>query len=44
VLAGFATHEWLKKALATAITRDPVDAIKDAEMLVAILRARLEIV
>lgn len=42
VLSDFATHDWLKESLAAAITRDPVDAIKDAEILVMLLQARLD--
>lgn len=42
ILADFATSHWLKKALETALERDPVDALADAEALVNALRERLE--
>jgi hypothetical protein len=36
-----ATSFWLKHTLATALTRDPLDALRDAETLVHILKARV---
>jgi hypothetical protein len=33
------THFWLKSAIETALTKNPVDAIRDAEILLAILKA-----
>lgn len=33
---------WLKQAVRDALSRDPVDAITDAEILVAVLQNRLE--
>ncbi|WP_172600129.1 hypothetical protein [Sulfuricystis multivorans] len=33
---------WLKEALRKSITRDPVDALNDAEVLVAVLKGRLD--
>ncbi len=36
-----ASH-WLKWAISTAVTRDPVDAVNDAEWLAEWLRGRLE--
>lgn len=38
------TSNWLRKALTDAIDRDPVDALRDAEVLVEILDARLRAV
>lgn len=35
---------WLKQALATALQRDPVDAVNDAEALAEVLRARADAV
>ena len=32
---------WLKEALQTALTRDPLDAYYDAKLLAAILKDRL---
>ncbi len=37
-----AASYWLRSALAAAMDRDPVDALADAEQLVAIQRARLD--
>ena len=42
VLASPATHYWLKDALQSALTKDPVDASYDAELLAKLLRARLD--
>ena len=36
-----ATSRWLKKALATALARDPVKALNDALLLAAILEQHL---
>lgn len=36
------TSYWLKNAIKTALQRDPVDAVKDAELLTEILRQRCE--
>ena len=33
---------WLRDALRTACLRDPVDAVQDAEYLLAVLKHRLE--
>ncbi len=38
------TSDWLKKALADAMWRDPLNALRDAEMLVDMLGARLNAV
>lgn len=35
------TSTWLKQALTTALRRDPVDAVYDAEVLTQTLRRRL---
>ena len=35
------TSDWLKKALESALRRDPVDAVNDAEMLFSVLNERL---
>lgn len=32
---------WLKEALEKSLSRDPVDALNDAETLVAVLQGRL---
>lgn len=46
ILADPAASFWLKESLRTALTRDPVDALNDADVLVAVLdrnvRAALE--
>ena len=42
ILAGPGTSNWMKVALSTAINRDPVDALNDAELLVIVLRHRSE--
>lgn len=36
-----ATSYWLKSALTSQLTRDPVDAVNDAELLLEILNRRL---
>lgn len=35
-------HEYLKEALQSFLSKDPVDAVNDAEILLAILKVRLE--
>jgi hypothetical protein len=35
---------WLKNALTTALNNDPVDAVNDAELLLAALKKNLEAV
>ena len=40
VLENPATHFWLRAALATAITKAPVDALNDAEALYLLLKER----
>lgn len=42
VLASPATHRWLLAQLEATRKRDPVDALNDAECLVAILKERCE--
>ncbi len=39
-----ATSFWLKNALRSALNRDPVDALNDAEVLVVALKERLDFV
>ena len=39
-----ACRTWLRDALSTALPRDPVDALADAEHLVHLLRLRLDTV
>jgi len=41
VLADVYASYWLKGALRSAVERDPVDAVNDAEHLVDLLRERL---
>jgi len=43
VLADPSTSYWLRDALKTALSRDPVDALRDAEMLVGLLRDHLAV-
>ena len=38
IMDGFATSFWLKRTLASALERDPVDALADAEALARALR------
>jgi hypothetical protein len=38
IIDGFATSFWLKRTLASALERDPVDALADAETLARALR------
>ena len=42
ILAGPGTSHWMKVALSTALNRDPVDAVNDAELLAMVLRHRAE--
>lgn len=41
IMASKVTSHWLKNTLASAMERDPVDALDDAETLVSILEQRL---
>jgi hypothetical protein len=41
ILADPETSEWLKSALQSAATRDPIDALNDALVLAATLEERL---
>jgi hypothetical protein len=41
VLADPAASDWLKRSLLSALKRDPVDAISDAEALLLVLRRRV---
>ena len=38
-----ATSEWLRLALTDAMTRDPIDAANDAEILSSVLTMRAEV-
>jgi hypothetical protein len=42
VLTDPSASEWLKSALQTAMTRDPVDALNDAFALAGLLEERLK--
>lgn len=42
ILNNPAASFWLKEALQKALTRDPVDALNDAETLTSVLQSRLE--
>jgi len=42
ILGDFSASFWLKQALASALERDPVDALADAEVLSEVLRERLD--
>lgn len=44
ILDDRAVSFWLKNALRSAIDRDPVDAVRDAELLVLALKERLDLV
>ena len=44
VLADPAASDWLKAALKSAVTRDPVDALNDALALAGVLEERLKAV
>jgi len=41
ILADPATHQWLGLAIANATARDPVDALRDAQMLAVYCELRL---
>ncbi len=41
ILSDFSASYWLKNALQSALSRDPVDALRDAEILVIALRERV---
>lgn len=41
ILRDPAASTWLKHALSTALRRDPVDAVKDAQVLLWVLDERL---
>jgi hypothetical protein len=43
-LVDFSASDWLKAALCSALERDPVDALNDAEILVKTLREYLDAV
>jgi hypothetical protein len=40
ILSDYSASDWLKDALRTALERDPVDAVRDAEILAAALSER----
>lgn len=42
ILADPSVSNWLKDAIRSALRRDPVDALDDAETLCIVLRERLE--
>ena len=42
ILNDSAASDWLKSALSGALTRDPVDAANDAEIVAQVLRWRAE--
>lgn len=42
ILKGPGTSNWMKVALSTALNRDPVDAVNDAELLALVLNKRLK--
>ena len=42
ILEGPGTSTWMKLALTTALNRDPVDAVNDAELLAMVLGHRTE--
>lgn len=42
VLADPSCSNWLRNALTTALTRDPVDAANDAEVMAKLLAARAD--
>ncbi len=44
ILDDLAASFWLKNALRSALNRDPVDALNDAELLVVALKERLDFV
>lgn len=42
ILNSPAVSDWLRRTLASALDRDPVDAAADAEILLAVLRERCD--
>ena len=42
IMNGYAATFWLKRTLASALERDPVDALADAEALARALRENLD--
>lgn len=42
-LADPSTTYWLRDAIKSALLRDPVDAIRDAEILLELLKDRLDL-
>jgi hypothetical protein len=42
ILSGPGTSTWLKNALTSALDRDPVDAVNDAELLAMVLGHRAD--
>jgi hypothetical protein len=42
ILQDPAASWWLKESLIRALSRDPVDALGDAEILVEVLKARMD--
>jgi hypothetical protein len=42
ILNGPGTSHWLKNSLTTALDRDPVDAVNDAELLAMVLGHRAD--
>ena len=42
ILSDPACSIWLKESLQQSLLRDPVDALNDAEVLAAVLKARLD--
>jgi hypothetical protein len=42
ILSGPGTSHWLKDALTSALDRDPVDAVNDAELLAMVLGHRAD--
>jgi hypothetical protein len=44
LLADPSVSYWMKSSLQSALQRDPVDALRDAETLCEVLRQRLEFI
>jgi hypothetical protein len=42
ILADASASRWVKDALSSALERDPVDALNDAEILILALRENLD--
>jgi hypothetical protein len=42
ILVDFSASDWIKGALRSALERDPVDALNDAEIIVSALRENLD--